>query len=80
MMTLSQDDADSSWMSGAGPAPVHFVAPDYSQWTVHEVYDPGPRGRALIFVSPAGFRRVRHYPENWRELAASELWELSWKR
>ena len=39
-----------------------------------------PRGRALIFVSPTGFRRVREYPEDWRTLAPAELWELSWRR
>jgi hypothetical protein len=61
--------------------PVHFVAPDYSHWTVHEVRDPGAeRGRSLIFVSPTGFRRVREYPEGWRALAADELWSLSWSR
>ena len=61
--------------------PVHFVAPDYSNWTVHEVHDPGAdHGRSLIFVSPTGFRRVRDFPPDWRQLDADRLWALSWAR
>ena len=68
-------------MSGSPADPVHFVSPDYTNWTVHEISDPhAPSGRSLIFVSPAGFRRVRVYPADWRELSASELWALSWER
>ena len=36
--------------------------------------------RSLIFVSTAGFRRVRTYPADWRALGAAELWALSWQR
>jgi len=68
-------------MSAAYTDPVHFVAPDYSNWTVHEVRDPGTeRGHSLIFVSPIGFRRVREYPADWRQLDAADLWALSWSR
>jgi hypothetical protein len=68
-------------MSLPEPNPVHFVAPDYSSWTVHEVHDPAAeRERSLIFVSTAGFRRVRSYPDDWRTLSAPELWALSWAR
>jgi hypothetical protein len=45
---------------------------------------PGPAAaqppRALLFVSALGFRRVRAFPANWRELSPDELWTLSWKR
>ena len=34
-------------------------------------------GPALIFFGPGIARRVRHYPGNWRELAAEGLYELS---
>jgi hypothetical protein len=68
-------------MSATHNDAVHFVAPDYSNWPVHEVHDPGAeRGRSLIFVSPIGFRRVRDYPADWRQLAAADLWALSWSR
>jgi hypothetical protein len=68
-------------MSAAHNDPVHFVAPDYSNWTVHEVHDPATeRGHSLIFVSPTGFRRVREYPADWRQLPADDLWALSWSR
>lgn len=68
-------------MSSLPPDPVHFVAPDYTNWTVHEIHDPHTAsGHSLIFVSPSGFRRVRDYPAAWRELSAQELWALSWQR
>lgn len=68
-------------MSANAPEPVHFVAPDYTNWTVHEISDPHTTtGRSLIFVSPGGFRRVRDYPAEWRDLSASDLWALSWGR
>lgn len=62
-------------------APVHFVAPDASYWSVHEIRDGAHDGaRSLIFVSEAGFRRVRVYPPEWRDLSAADLWALSWHR
>ena len=67
----------------ASHEPLYFQAPppDHSHWTVHEVHDPAAPGeRSLIFVSSAGFRRVRVYPTHWRTLSAVELWELSWQR
>lgn len=63
------------------PSPLHFVAPDATYWAVHEIRDGGQETvRSLIFVSEAGFRRVRSYPANWRDLSADELWALSWHR
>ena len=68
-------------MTPPGREPVYFQAPDFTHWTVHEVHDPhAPGGHSLIFVSSAGFRRVRGYPDGWRDLDAAALWELSWHR
>lgn len=62
-------------------APVHFTAPDGTYWSVHEITDDRHGdGRSLIFVSDSGFRRVRAYPSDWRELEPDALWELSWAR
>ena len=61
--------------------PVQFLAPDHTAWTVHEIRDPhNERGYCLIFVSEHGFRRVREYPTEWRELSPLDLWALSWNR
>jgi hypothetical protein len=80
-MLFALDDLGTSRMGGFSPEPVYFQAPDYTHWTVHEVRDPtASTGQALIFVSSAGFRRVRTYPPHWRSLSPSELWELSWQR
>ena len=60
---------------------VRFSDPDHAAWTVHEVHDPfASGGSSLIFASTAGFRRVRRFPADWRELSAEALWALSWQR
>lgn len=61
-------------------SPVHFTAPDGSFWSVHEIGDGPGGGRALVFVSDGGFRRVRTFPAHWRDLPADDLWSLSWAR
>jgi hypothetical protein len=58
---------------------VRFVAPDHTAWTVHEVTERDG-AQSLLFVSADGFRRVRHYPMEWRTLGPVALWELSWKK
>jgi hypothetical protein len=60
-------------------APVRFVAPDHTTWTVHEISERDGR-KSLLFASPEGFRRVRVYPAHWRTLSHEELWALSWTR
>lgn len=60
---------------------VHFTAPDGSFWSVHEIADDRSEStRSLIFVSDHGFRRVRAYPPEWRDLAPEALWALSWTK
>lgn len=34
----------------------------------------------LVFESEGMIRRVRSFPENWRDLSDDDLWELSWGR
>ena len=57
-----------------------IVAPDGTQWDVYE-----RRARScdacptLIFDSEGFARRVRHYPESWRTVAADELYRASWE-
>jgi hypothetical protein len=38
------------------------------------------RAPHLVFESDGMIRRVRTFPDNWRELSDVELWELSWHR
>ena len=33
----------------------------------------------LVFASDSCIRRVRNFPENWRELLPGELYDLSWQ-
>lgn len=51
-------------------------------WLVYLRADPYDRRRRpdLIFESDLVIRRVREYPETWRELDDAALWALSWKR
>ncbi len=51
-------------------------------WLVYLRADPYDRRRRpdLIFESDLVIRRVREYPENWRDLDDAALWALSWKR
>ncbi len=60
---------------------MRFVDQNHVMWSVHEITDPmSERGYSLIFVSPDGFRRVRDFPEDWRDLSPAELARLSWNR
>jgi hypothetical protein len=80
-MLAALHEPDARRMAVSAREPVYFQAPDYTHWTVHEVHDPAmPSARSLIFVSSSGFRRVRTYPDTWRQLSADALWELSWQR
>lgn len=68
-------------MPSAGIAERQFTSPCGTYWAVREVSDRGADGgRALIFDSGETWRRVRQYPADWRELDATALWALSWRR
>lgn len=54
---------------------------DNEEWRIYELlpasYDR--RGRnTLVFETDGVIRRIRNYPENWRELSADALLTLSW--
>ena len=54
---------------------------DHEEWRVYELsaasYDR--RGsNTLVFESDMVVRRVRNFPETWRELSTAELLRLSW--
>jgi hypothetical protein len=65
--------------TGATNALVIIV--NHDEWRVYELgpasYDR--RGsNTLVFESEGVIRRVRNYPENWRDLSVEELVALSW--
>lgn len=51
-------------------------------WLVYARKDPYDRRSRpdLIFESDLVIRRVREYPEDWRQLDDDALWALSWAR
>ena len=54
---------------------------DDTMWLVYELRAlPFDRlsGSSLIFESDSAIRRVRNYPDNWRELSDAALFALSW--
>ena len=59
-----------------------WVLADGQQWCVYEDEDPYDRrrGPSLIFEGSDVVRRVKRFPENWRELADDVLFALSWQR
>lgn len=60
---------------------VRFISPDGTHWKVYEITNSHTpwASTSLIFVSDRGFRRVYHYPRDWRDLDAEGLHALSWK-
>lgn len=62
-------------------ASARTVLIDWVPWLVYELPPDAFDRRStpsLIFESDEVMRRVRSYPENWRELSDAELIELSW--
>ena len=72
------------WRGGLPHAARSFVGPDRVTWIVYEIPGatvPGARGdTCLVFDGGTTLRRVWKFPRNWRELSATELFELSWAR
>jgi hypothetical protein len=59
-----------------GPCERRYVDDRGTPWCVHELIpDDGPP--SLYFESCAAFRRVRHYPANWRQIGPEQLEALS---
>ena len=65
--------------TGAGNALVITI--DHEQWRVYELspasYDRRA-GNTLVFETEGVIRRVRNFPDNWRELSPDALRALSW--
>ena len=62
---------------------VSFTALDGTWWRVYETESRGhgaAGARSLCFDSAWVIRRVTQYPENWRDLSAEELEQLSWQK
>jgi len=64
---------------GSGPYDRRYVDRSGILWCVRERL-LREWGRALYFESVIGFRRVTHYPHDWRELPTAELEILSFAR
>ena len=63
----------------AGQAGCHFSDDNGVRWSVSEKQSEN-RAPALYFESDAAFRRVTHYPLDWRNLSGAELELLSHHR
>lgn len=65
--------------TGAGNALV--ISIDNDEWRIYELspasYDRRG-GNTLVFESDGVMRRVRKFPDSWRELPPRELLALSW--
>lgn len=55
---------------------------DGGQWCVYEDEDPYDRrrGPSLVFEGSDVVRRVKRFPEDWRDLDDDALFALSWGR
>ncbi|HWE41720.1 MAG TPA: hypothetical protein VG432_04400 [Gemmatimonadaceae bacterium] len=66
--------------TGAGNALV--INLEHERWRVYELppasYDRRG-GNTLVFETEGVIRRVRNFPDNWRELSPEALLALSWK-
>ena len=66
--------------TGAGNALV--ITFEHEQWRVYELlpasYDRRG-GNTLVFETDGVIRRVRNFPENWRQLSPAALLALSWR-
>lgn len=79
-MSGKVDRPDSLAVSDS-PCERSYVDPEGIAWRVFvqvRIYDTGRQGRSLIFASETVVRRVRNFPDDWRERANAELERLSW--
>ena len=63
-------------------ADARWLLIDDGQWCVYEDADPYDRrrGPSLIFEGLDVVRRVKRFPESWRDLDDESLFALSWQR
>jgi hypothetical protein len=68
--------------NATGAANALVITVDHEQWRIYELlpasYDRRG-GNTLVFETEGVIRRVRNYPDNWRELPPAELFALSWR-
>lgn len=65
-----------------GAAHALVITIEHEAWRVYELapasYDRRG-GNTLVFETEGVIRRVRNYPDNWRELSPEALLALSWR-
>lgn len=68
--------------SATGPSTALVIMIGHDEWRVYELPAPAYDRRGannLIFETDGVMRRVRTYPEDWRDLTAEALLALSWQ-
>ena len=78
-MPRSANDDDPEVVIRSSRAGGRWIRSLEEDWVVYELLMPyDRRGPTLVFESENIVRRVRRYPENWRELTDEDLFRLSW--
>lgn len=67
--------------NATGAANALVITIEHEEWRVYELlpasYDRRG-GNTLVFETDGVIRRVRNFPDNWRELSPQALLALSW--
>ena len=74
-------DRPDSVAASDSPLERSYVDPEGIAWFVFVQVrgdDDGRQGQSLIFASETVVRRVRNFPDDWRERSSAELERLSW--
>lgn len=78
---MSQDRTAAEWLRAARRA-AREIFIDGMPWLVYEL-PPSSFDRrtapSLVFEAESTVRRVRSYPDDWRDLSDADLFALSWK-
>ena len=64
-----------------GAAAALVIVVDHEEWRVYELPPASfdrRAGNTLVFEFDGVVRRVRNYPETWRDLSVAALVRLSW--
>jgi hypothetical protein len=68
--------------NATGAANALVITVDHEEWRIYELlpasYDRRG-GNTLVFETDGVIRRVRNFPDNWRELSPVDLLALSWR-